>query len=196
MTKDDFLNFYNKVIFHFCDEFLKSLREECGRDDYKVIDNALAIYEEYLNQKTMMKIIMDKTEEGQLLDRHKVCAAMTIAILKTRPIIRTTVEDVNGQYKLPEATKINEQIAFYSSWSLLLAFVEDADPMGHTLQNWKLPETTHNKDFSDTFSRSLFLANAQNSLCPELIANIYFLLESYNKALEKNTLVPNSPKRI
>ena len=43
-----------------------------------------------------------------------------------------------------------------------------------------IPPTNHNDNFVNTFTRSLFAANAQNSLSPELLANIFFLLEIYN----------------
>ena len=78
MNKIDFLEFYNGVVkklgvhleneyrqFHFC-------------------DNPDSLYEEYLNQKTMLRVLYQKKngESKTLLDRHKVCACMTAAIIK------------------------------------------------------------------------------------------------------------------
>lgn len=182
MIKEDFVNFYNKIIKSFAQKFV------ADNEGFEFVDNPSRIYEEYLNQKSLMKIIMDKTGTGQLLDRHKVCAAMTVAILKSRLVIDTNLNDENADFELTESTQINEQIAFYSSWALLISFVEADDEVKKPFDA-VLPKTTHNSGFADTFARSLFFANVQNSLCPELIANVYFLLEAYNlKESEKTEI--------
>lgn len=126
-----------------------------------------------------MRLILEKNNIHQLLDRHKVCAAMTVAILKCRPITCESINDKDGGFKLSDACTINEQLAFYCSWSLLIGFIQASD---ESMKNKKfiLPPTTHNENFVNTFTRSLFVANVQNSLSPELLANVYFLLESYN----------------
>lgn len=171
MIKSDFEEFYKNVILHYAMEFVKNNK------GYHIIDDSQRIYEEYVNQKTCMKMLLEKESDVQLLDRHKVCAAMTVAIIKSRIVSYDFVDDLNGKFKLTNASKINEQIAFYSSWSLLIAFLSSKN---ENRKEYVLPQTSHNEDFSDTFSRSLFYADVQNSLCPELIANIYFLLEAYN----------------
>lgn len=173
MVKAEFVEFYDKIIKKYAQEFVAS------HNGFEFIDNSSRVYEEYLNQKTLMKVILDKTGTGQLLDRHKVCAAMTVAILKSRLVIDNSLDDKNADFSLADATQINEQIAFYSSWTLLISFIE-ADSNIKEPFPAVLPKTTHNVGFADTFARSLFLANVQNSLCPELIANTYFLLEAYN----------------
>ena len=71
-------------------------------------ESADRIYEEYLNQKTLMRLVLEKNNNNQLLDRHKVCAVMTIAILKCRPIICDRINDENGKFKLSDACTINE----------------------------------------------------------------------------------------
>lgn len=171
MLKKDFLDFYQNIIKVRCLMFVSE------NSEYGFVDEPLQIYQEYLNQKTLMRVVMDKPDNHHLLDRHKVCAAMTVAILKCRPVVKRTIDDDKGTFKLADASKINEQIAFYSCLSLLISFIEKSPAN----KKFQLPPTTHNVDFADTFSRSLFLANVQNSLCPELIANVYFLLESYDR---------------
>ena len=173
MRREDFNEFYDKTVKKYAEEFVRH------NPDYCFHDNAGRIYEEYINQKTLMKVILDKRGKESLLDRHKVCAAMTVAILKSRPLICNTIEDKDGSFKLSKSSKINEQIAFYSSWTLLLSFLEAAEN-AKKLESYVFPKTFHNDDFVDTFTRALFLANVQNSLYPELLANIYFLLEKYN----------------
>ena len=173
MRREDFNDFYENTIKRHAQLFLENNK------GYSFHESADRIYEEYLNQKTLMRLVLEKNNINQLLDRHKVCAAMTVAILKCRPITCESVNDVDGSFKLSDACTINEPLAFYCSWSLMIGFIQAS---GEKLREKKfvLPPTTHNDNFVNTFTRSLFLANVQNSLSPELLANIYFLLESYN----------------
>lgn len=173
MRRDDFNDFYENTIKRHAQLFLENNK---GYDFHESADR---IYEEYLNQKTLMRLVLEKNNSNQLLDRHKVCAAMTVAILKCRPITCERINDVDGSFKLSDACTINEQLAFYSSWSLMIGFIQ-ASSANAEKKRFVLPPTTHNDNFVNTFTRSLFVANVQNSLSPELLANIYFLLESYN----------------
>lgn len=173
MRRDDFNDFYESTIKRHAQLFLEK------NEGYDFNESADRIYEEYLNQKTLMRLVLEKNNVSQLLDRHKVCAAMTVAILKCRPITCKSINDINGSFKLSEACTINEQLAFYCSWSLLIGFIQAASESAEK-KKFELPPTTHNDNFVNTFTRSLFVANVQNSLSSELLANIYFLLESYN----------------
>lgn len=173
MHRDDFNDFYENTIKRHVQHFLEYNK------GYTFQDAADRIYEEYLNQKTLMRLVLEKDSPHQLLDRHKVCAAMTVAILKCRPITCDSINDERGSFKLSEACTVNEQLAFYCSWSLLIGFIQAANKSEED-RKFVLPPTTHNENFVNTFTRSLFVANVQNSLSPELLANIYFLLEVYN----------------
>ena len=173
MHRDDFNDFYDNTIKRHAQHFLE---KNMG---YTFQNSADRIYEEYLNQKTLMRIVLEKNDPHQLLDRHKVCAAMTVAILKCRPITCDSINDKDGNFKLSEACTVNEQLAFYCSWSLLIGFIQAADKNAEG-RKFVLPPTNHNDNFVNTFTRALFAANVQNSLSPELLANIYFLLEIYN----------------
>lgn len=118
-----------------------------------------------------------------LLDRHKVCACMTVAITKVR-LVSGDIETDNS-FSLSSAARINEQLAFMSTWELFLGFLrlhkEETDA------DYQLPDTYHNISFLDTFTRSLFFANQLNSLSTPLIANIFFLLEKYLEVKEENS---------
>ena len=173
MRRDDFNDFYDSTIKRHAQLFIETNK------GYTFHESADRIYEEYLNQKTLMRLILEKNKVSQLLDRHKVCAAMNVAILKCRPITCKRINDDNGSFQLSDACTINEQLAFYCAWSLLIGFIQAANKDTEKKQ-FELPPTTHNDNFVNTFTRSLFVANVQNSLSPELLANIYFLLESYN----------------
>lgn len=178
MTKIDFLDFYNQVVKKL------GLQLENDYKQFHFCDNPHSLYEEYLNQKIMLRTLYEKKngEDKTLLDRHKVCACMTVAIIKVR-LVSENIEIDNG-YSLSSANRINEQLAFMSSWELFLGFIrlhkEEKD------KNYKLPDTYHNNSFLDTITRSLFFANQLNSLSTPLIANIFFLLEKYLEEKEQN----------
>ena len=181
MNKIDFLEFYNGVVkklgLHLVNEYKQ----------FNFCDNPQSLYEEYLNQKTMLRVLYEKKdrEEKSLLDRHKVCACMTSAIIKVR-LLSGNIEN-DSSFTLSSASRINEQLAFMSAWELFLGFVrlhkEEAN------KDYRLPETYHNDSFLDTFTRSLFLANQMNSLSTPLIANIFFLLERYFDMEEQNNIL-------
>lgn len=181
MNKIEFLEFYNNVVKKL------GLRFENEYKQFHFYDNPQSLYEEYLNQKTVLRILYEKKDGAgkTLLDRHKVCACMTSAIVKVR-LVSGDIETDNS-FVLSSASRINEQLAFMSAWELFLGFIklhkEETD------KNYKLPDTYHNDSFLDTFTRSLFFANQLNSLSTPLIANIFFLLEKYFEVEEQNILL-------
>ena len=79
MKKDSFIDFYNKVV--------KTLGTRLVEDysNFYFCDNPNSLYEEYLNQKQILRVLYEKNGvDKSLLDRHKVCACMTVAIIKVR----------------------------------------------------------------------------------------------------------------
>lgn len=181
MNKVDFLDFYDNVVKKL------GLRLENENKQFHFCDNPNSLYEEYLNQKTILRILYDKKDgdERSLLDRHKVGACMTSAIIKVR-LLSGNIETDNS-FNVSAASRINEQLAFMSAWELFLGFIrlhrEETD------KNYKLPDTYHNDSFLDTFTRSLFFANQLNSLSTPLIANIFFLLEKYFEVEEQKNII-------
>lgn len=181
MNKIDFLDFYTvvfkKLALRFTDKYTQ----------FKFCDNPDALYEEYLNQKTMLRVLYGKKNKPDktLLDRHKVCACMTVAIIKVR-LLSEEIE-TDQDYSLSSATRINEQLAFMSTWELFLGFVRLHK--SENREDYKLPETYHNNSFLDTFTRSLFFANQLNSLSTPLIANIFYLLEKYCEMEQQKNII-------
>ena len=171
MTRDEFLELYNSTV--------KKLGVRFSEDYPQFIfcENASSLYEEYLNQKIMLRTLYEKenTPKRMLLDRHKVCACMLVAIIKVR-LLSSKIE-TDDAVNLSNASRINEQLAFLSTWELFKGFVILHGEEGN--KDYRLPETFHNASFVDTFTRSLFFANQLNSLSTPLIANIFYLLEKY-----------------
>ena len=167
MNKVDFEKFYDKTVKILAEKFVEE------NQGYTFSDNVAGLYEEYMNQKAKMHLVYGKNEK--LLDRHKICACITVAIIKIRLLSGDLTVDNN--FSLQEAHCINEQLAFLASWELLKAFVILKEEK--KIENYCLPETFHNLTFEETVTRSLFMANQLNGLAAPLIANMYFLLERY-----------------
>lgn len=176
MTKVEFLDFYNLVI--------RELGKRFERDypEFTFCDNASSLYEEYINQKTMLRMLYEKQESPSetLLDRHKVCACMVVAIIKVR-LLNCNLQ-TDKSFLLSNSSKINEQLAFMSAWELFKGFIIE-HRKENDMDNYDLPQTYHNASFLDTITRSLFFSNQLNSLSTPLIANIFFLLEKYIESL-------------
>ena len=169
MIKSEFLDFYDNVVKKLGVRF----SEEYPR--FEFCDNPSSLYEEYLNQKMVLRVLYDKEDkpDKELLDRHKVCACMVTAIIKVR-LLSSNLETDDG-FDLSISSRINEQLAFMSVWELFKGFIRLHGENEKT--DYTLPETYHNISFLDTITRSLFFANQINSLSTPLIANIFFLLE-------------------
>lgn len=169
MNKMEFVKFYDGVV--------KNLGERLSNEypQFHFCDNPHSLYEEYLNQKTILRVLYSKKGgiDRTLLDRHKVCACMTVAIIKVRLLSLELDSDEN--YEMSIASRVNEQLAFMSAWELFKGFVR----LHKDMESYDLPDTYHNDSFCDTVTRSLFFANQLNSLSTPLIANIFFLLEKY-----------------
>lgn len=180
MNKEVFLIFYNKTV--------KKLGERLAtlNHSFYFTDNPNSLYEEYLNQRAMLRLLYQKREgeEKTLLDRHKVCACMTAAIIKVRLLSMSL--DSDESYNISVMSRANEQLAFMSSWELLLGFLKANRGMEKSMKA-RLPETYHNNSFLDTITRSLFMANQMNMVSTPLLANIFFLLEKYNDAQTGNS---------
>ena len=164
MTGIDFEDFYNRIV--------KKLGEKFSQEHPQFLFNDIPfiIYEEYMNQRNMLRRLYEKDEKS-LIDRHKVCACMTVAIIKAHPI--TLTDPKESDYQTDTLPRVNEQLAFISAWELFKGFMR--------LRNNGLPDTYHNSSFIDTITRSLFFAGQLNGLSTPLIANIFFLLEKYNE---------------
>lgn len=192
MKKSDFMIYYDSVIKVLGEKFVKDY------PSFKFHNHPDSVYEEYLNQKTILRIMYDKDSgnsdggKRNLLDRHKVCACMLVAILKVRLLSGEVDETEDSPFRLSKALRINEQLAFMSAWELFNAFLslrKEKELKNNSTNKeipYQLPDTYHNYGFLDTITRSLFVSNQLNGLSTPLIANIFFLIEKYCEIKAEN----------
>jgi hypothetical protein len=161
-------------------------REE--NTEFAFIDNPNGLFEEYLNQKALTKTILEKnhgnSENGEnLLDRHKIAACVTVAIMKMRLLYLKYIDDKNNDYTLSKAKKVNEQLAFLSGLHVVFAFMAMEDSKTIDLSSFRFPGS-HNPDKSTYFDstiRALYYTNTVSGFQTLLLSNIFFLLEEYHK---------------
>jgi len=211
VEREVFRRFYDATVIPARDKICE------GKEGVKCIDNFEGVYEEYLNQKTLLKLLLKKdmieevkdTKKGEKtyrLDRHKVSACITIAIMKTRLISDTRVEDKNNdEYSLRISNRMNEQLAFYCGMSNLIAFMADDSDDDTSLlseNTFYFPETNNSverldrdnqkigmQDYRDSIIRALFYSNTMSGDQTLMLSNIFFLLEAYhNKTCELNRI--------
>jgi len=202
MDRAVFQRFYDATVIPLRDRMCEGKQKE----GIKPIDNFEGVYEEYLNQKTLLKLLLKKEKgenekvdnENKKLDRHKVSACITAAIIKTRLISDTSINDESDdEYLLRDSNRMNEQLAFYSGISNLIAFMADEnDDDAQELKNgvFYFPGTYHStvrkdrngqdrgiQDYKDSIIRGLYYSNTISGIQTLMLSNIFFLLEAYHK---------------
>lgn len=173
--------------------------------------NVEGLYEEYLNQKTMLKMLLKKDQDSNgtsadasLLDGHKIAACMTCAIVKVRLITCDNLEDKEQDraYSLEKASRSNEQLALLSGLSCVVAFMlDDKQNLIPSFSNSRkinlyLPDTYYpeRSDYLSSLTRALYYTNTYSCINPLLMANIYFLLDRYHRQSVELKELRDSPQ--
>jgi len=188
MTRKDFRIFYEGTIRRLADAMVEE------NENISFIDNFDGLYEEYLNQRTLLKFIFEKQNTDELLDRHKVSACITVALMKVRLLHSNNLDDHND-YSLTKSKRMNEQLAFFAGvHAMLLYMVKDENTRETLKHDFILPETRYPKDskYYDSIVRALYYSNTLSGFHTLLIANIYFLLEEYHKLSYKSNQKNNN----
>jgi hypothetical protein len=199
MEKERFTDFYHTTICELRNTMCENIA------GIKYIDNFEGIYDEYLNQKTLLKyLIKNEAEAGErnghedgsnLLDRHKIAACITAAVAKTKLIcdIATNDKDSDG-YILGKSNRMNEQLGFASGMNCLMMLMVNENSDQYWLQEIKagqffLPETNNTTvditgnypTYKDSIVRALYYSNVMSGIQTLMLSNIFFLLEEYHK---------------
>lgn len=132
-----------------------------------------AILDRYNELNKMCKTHFMFHSDG-LLDRHKVCASLIIAIVQIRPLTSDRPTDSFGDYYA-----FNEKLAFRVALSVLASYVNHARN-DEKIDRFIFPEMKNtDEQYEDVFCKMIRLDNCYNQLSVLSIANILFLLERY-----------------
>ncbi len=186
MERNLFEQFYDRIVDKIAEKVVKE------HPEFEYTRNLDGVYEEYLNQKTLLHMLLKSSagDEKDLLDGHKVSACITCAIIKVRVITCKKVEDsADKPYSLTESFRLNEQIALLSGLSCLLAFMKDnperlyLDGVGTTDFQLILPKTFYSEraSYLDSLIRALYYSNLFACVNPLLLAHIFFLIEANHR---------------
>lgn len=209
MTIEEYNKYYDKVI----EPLMKNLVERNNNSDKKrfviaMRDSKESIYEEYQNQKTIFRLICDKpvpkSKDDTHLHRHKVCACLTVAIIKSHPLYAVEGFPDDKEFVLSKSPSVNEQLAFSAGLSLLRTYILADDTEGERKKYFEgkdffIPESFKPYDNSQPSGIlmvwSLYEANVLNNLSTPLLADIYFLLERYHELYSKFNEKKSSEKQ-
>lgn len=193
MTRNAFDTVYKKLITSIAEAMCNNLGKAVN---LKFTDNIDALYDEYQKQKTFFRLLCNKnqhnTDGPNLLDRHKVCAALCVAIIRSHLLSSSdTINDNNRD--MSKYHKYNEQLAISVSLNLLAAFIDaeyakETDPTPFISEElaFTFPKPLNsNEDYEDTIVRSIYFANTVGQLNLHLIAHIFFQVEQYHMLYRK-----------
>ena len=142
-------------------------------------NSKLAIFNRYNELNKICKKNFMFHSDG-LLDRHKVSAALVIAIVQTQPLISTLITDAYGDYYA-----FNETLAFRVALSLITNYVNKDPNAEQKINKFTLPiiqnaDANRKETYQDVFCKMIRLDSAYNQISVLSLANILFLLESYS----------------
>lgn len=181
MKKTDFEPLYQNII-------KPSALKMCKLTGAEFSDVSALVYEEYLKQRGFFRDMCRKhtkepSDPTSLLDRHKVCAALCIAICKCKMIYKKDTEESNNLY---DYHKLNEQLAISSALSALKAYViaDNLNGCDSFAKGFLFPDISHESEeegYEHAIVRSLYMADVSNQLSLPLLAHIFFLIEKYHE---------------
>jgi hypothetical protein len=180
VTRDEFKQFYEKVICVIADSLCEQNKE------FSFCDNFNGLYEEYLNQETLTGFVCKESKKDQL-DKHKIAACITISIVRVRLLSSNNIDNKDGEFSMSDANRLNEQLAFYSGLMLLVSSMKADNDVRKTLNTFKFPiiHYPEKADYIDSIVRTLYYSNLLSGYHIGLLANIFFLLEEYHKLKSK-----------
>ncbi len=146
------------------------------------------ILNEYNKLRDYTKMSFMSNPDG-LLDRHKVCACLIYAIIKSKPLVYDDSDNINGRKYV-----FNENLAMTIGLSLLYNFIicgSEVDK-AEIEDGFVYPKTTHSRitggaevTYQEFCCLMLYfdVRNKQYSILA--LANILFMIEEYSKLANK-----------
>ncbi len=135
------------------------------------------VFNEYCKLRDYTKVSFMRNPDG-LLDRHKVCACLIIAIIKSKPLIYEDNDDNAGM-----KTIFNENLAMTVGLSLLYNFIVSADRDNKKwLKNgFCYPDTMRDATYKELLCLMLYYDIKNNQYSILALSNILFTIEAYTK---------------
>lgn len=200
MTKQAFHFIFEKVVLPISQGVFDSINDT---NKLLLIDEGL-LYTEYQQQKTLFRLLSNKIDydgnQKNLLDRHKICASICVALLKINTVSIEAQNLDDKTLRLGRVAMYKETIAAAVSLGLL-SFLYDNE------KKIKAEESVENANFSvhytfppredktekyeDSLVRTLYFANVCGQLNLFLIAHIFYLIERYDELAKNYQLEAN-----
>jgi hypothetical protein len=141
--------------------------------DYESKDR---IFEEYNKLRDYVKTSFMRDENG-LLDRHKVCACLILAIIKSQPLIYNNY--INNESTI---CIFNENLALSVGLSLLSTYILCSEEDSNSWFNNKFVyPKAGNTTYQELLALSLCYDVNNNHYSILLLSNILFMIEKYTK---------------
>lgn len=143
------------------------------------------ILKEYNKLRDYSKVSYMRNPDG-LLDRHKVCACLILAIIKSAPLV-----DVDGEGISEMKTIYNENLAMSVGLSLLKHYIITAHSQEREYieiykDGFRFPETNRDTRYQELLCLMLHYDVENGNYSILAIANILFLIEEYTKVTYSN----------
>lgn len=160
---------------------IKVMAERIVKDNVgKVVFDSEAkerIFNEYCKLRDYTKVSFMRNPDG-LLDRHKVCACLILAIVKSKPMVYEDNDDNFGIRSI-----YNENLAMTVGLSLLYNFIVSAN--GNNA-NWLekgfcFPNTERDATYQELLCLMLYYDIKNNQYSILALSNILFMIEAYTK---------------
>lgn len=134
------------------------------------------IFKEYCKLRDYTKVSFMRNPDG-LLDRHKVCACLIFAIVKSKPLVYED-DDIGGIKKI-----FNENLAMTIGLSLLYNFIISSDKNNETWlkRGFCFPSTDRDATYQELLCLMLYYDIKNNQYSILALSNILFMIEAYTK---------------
>lgn len=135
------------------------------------------IFREYTKLRDYTKISFMRNPDG-LLDRHKVCACLIYAIVKSKPLVYDDSDNEMGMKNI-----FNENLAMTVGLSLLYNFIISAeqDNSKWVKKGFEFPKTERDATYQQLLCLMIYYDIKNNQYSILALSNILFMIEEYTK---------------
>ena len=136
-------------------------------------ESKMQIFDRYneINQRCKKNFMHNNSG---LLDRHKVSAALMIAICESRPLYNEIKTNPDGREYV-----FNERLALEVGLQVLKGYLNNNDEKTNIEEFYFPPTNNQNEIYKDVFCRLIRFDIAYNQVSVLSIANILYFIESY-----------------